>query len=175
MKVSIEKRMKEARLIENTIWHPGIDNSEKNIQLWNFMQSLESITTEYLQGLEIGEVNNNNYTCTCDPDRAKNEKDNYTYSRQTILQLPAWSIERKHRLQQDRAPTVCVDSCIVEAIEQLWDRGIETTGCCCGHNIERAWVSVHPDDYIPMFELGYEQKPVELINDIVMGVYTFYL
>lgn len=115
------------------------------------------------------------YTCTCDSEQAKRNNENYTYSRQTVLELPAWSLARKYRLQKGYPPTVCIDNCIVEAIHQLWDRGIETTGCCCGHNYMRAWVSVHPDDYIAMFELGYEQRPVEVADGVAMGLYTFYL
>lgn len=29
--------------------------------------------------------------------------------------------------------TVCIDACIAEAIETLWDNGIVTRGSCCGH------------------------------------------
>lgn len=75
----------------------------------------------------------------------------------------------------DNPPTVCVDSCIVIAIKELWSKGIETTGCCCGHNIGRGWVSVHQAWYEEMFKLGYEQKPVEVVNGHVMGLYTFFL
>lgn len=115
------------------------------------------------------------YTCTCDPALAKELREDYTYKRQTVLDLPAWSMERRRRLQKGVSPTVCVDNCIVDAIEILWDKGIETTGCCCGHNIERGWVNVHPEDYIAMFELGYEQRPVEVRDGCVIGAYTFYL
>lgn len=115
------------------------------------------------------------YTCSCNAEQAKREKENYTYNRQSVLDLPAWSLTRKHRLQNGYTPTVCVDNCIVDAIQQLWDKGIETTGCCCGHNYMRAWVGVHPDDYIAMFELGYEQRPVEVVDGVAMGLYTFYL
>jgi hypothetical protein len=27
-----------------------------------------------------------------------------------------------------------VDACIVDALRELWDAGIETEGSCCGHN-----------------------------------------
>jgi hypothetical protein len=30
--------------------------------------------------------------------------------------------------------TVCVDSCIANAIELLWASGIQTEAACCGHN-----------------------------------------
>ncbi len=45
--------------------------------------------------------------------------------------------------------TVCVDSCIVKEIQELWDAGFETLGCCCGHNKEKPSVivdkSIAPD------------------------------
>ena len=31
-------------------------------------------------------------------------------------------------------PTICVDACIAEVIENLWKAGIRTRGSCCGHN-----------------------------------------
>lgn len=31
-------------------------------------------------------------------------------------------------------PKVCVDPCIAEMIESLWQDGIRTGGCCCSHN-----------------------------------------
>ncbi len=30
--------------------------------------------------------------------------------------------------------TVCVDYCIAKVIQFLWEKGIYTTGSCCGHN-----------------------------------------
>jgi hypothetical protein len=30
--------------------------------------------------------------------------------------------------------TVCIDACIVGTIKSLWRWGINTHGCCCGHN-----------------------------------------
>jgi len=121
------------------------------------------------------EPTSHRYNCTCNAEIAKREKELYTYNRQTILELPVWSKARKRRLQSGHPPNVCVDNCIVDAILQLWDRGIETTGCCCGHNIEQAWVSVDQEDYVAMFELGYEQRPVEVIGGHAHGLYTFYL
>ncbi|AVX04338.1 hypothetical protein MXMO3_01813 [Maritalea myrionectae] len=29
---------------------------------------------------------------------------------------------------------VCLDTCIVEQVKAVWAAGIETGGCCCGHN-----------------------------------------
>jgi hypothetical protein len=30
--------------------------------------------------------------------------------------------------------TKCIDACIAPVIQKLWDGGIWTSGCCCGHN-----------------------------------------
>jgi hypothetical protein len=101
--------------------------------------------------------------------------DVYAHSRQLVVELPIWSLERKRRLRNALSSTLSIDSCIVENIKSLWRKGIETSGCCCGHNIERAWVTVHQAWYEDMFKLGYEQKPVDVKDGVVMGLYTFYL
>lgn len=31
-------------------------------------------------------------------------------------------------------PTTCIDRCIAPLIQALWERGVVTLGCCCGHN-----------------------------------------
>lgn len=33
----------------------------------------------------------------------------------------------------DRPNGICIDSCIAETIKLLWQAGVETLGCCCGH------------------------------------------
>lgn len=115
------------------------------------------------------------YTCTCDPILAQDQKENYAYPRQVILDLPDWSKAYKRRVAENLPANVCVDGCIKDLILELWEKGIETTGCCCGHNYGPAWVSVDPECYEAMFALGFFQKMPELINDQVMGLYTFYL
>jgi hypothetical protein len=112
------------------------------------------------------------YTCTCDPVLYS---DIYVHSRQVIVDLPPWTIAIKERLRMNYSPNVCIDQCIVKAIKELWNKGVETTGCCCGHNIMSAWVSVHEAWYVEMFKLGYEQRPVEVKDGHPMGLYTFYL
>ena len=51
---------------------------------------------------------------------------------------------------------ISVDKCLLSEVQSLWERGIKTTGCCCGHgNIERAFIGV-AEEFIPkMKELGY--------------------
>ena len=40
---------------------------------------------------------------------------------------------------------VCIDKCLVEEIQSLWNKGIITTGCCCGHNKAEPYINVHED------------------------------
>ncbi|RFM30042.1 hypothetical protein DXN05_03460 [Deminuibacter soli] len=97
-------------------------------------------------------------------------------AQQVTLQLPEHSAERVRRLKDGLPPTVSIDPCIVECIKELWENGIETTGCCCGHRRQRAWVNVASSSYEKMYELGYELKMPELIRPgVVHGLYTFYL
>jgi hypothetical protein len=43
-----------------------------------------------------------------------------------ILVTPEWApTDRK---------TVCVDECIADAVQAIWDAGVWTLGSCCGHN-----------------------------------------
>lgn len=55
--------------------------------------------------------------------------------------------------------TVCIDACLVDEIQELWSRGVRTTGCCCGHNIGPAFIGVVDDDIELMEALGYEVAP----------------
>lgn len=50
---------------------------------------------------------------------------------------------------------VNVDQCIYLEVRQLWIKGIRTTGCCCGHNINRGFIGVVNEDIPVMKSLGY--------------------
>lgn len=114
------------------------------------------------------------YYCSCPPGLMDDTA--ARFARQVVLELPDGSGDKARRLREGLSPDVCVDPCIVGAIKDLWRQGIETTGCCCGHNDMRGWVSVHEKDYVRMFELGYEQRPVEMPEPgVVHGLYAFYL
>jgi hypothetical protein len=62
-----------------------------------------------------------------------------SYSNQTILVYPDW-FESKHFIRAAR-----IDNCLVEEIKNLWNKGIQTTANCCGHNITPAVISVIPE------------------------------
>ena len=53
-----------------------------------------------------------------------------------ILELPDWcDIAKVTR-------TVSIDPCIVDTVQALWDAGVETLGCCCGHGEDIASVVI---------------------------------
>ena len=51
---------------------------------------------------------------------------------------------------------VAVDKCLIKEIIDLWEQGIHTTGCCCGHgDINKAFIGVIFEDIPKMKALGY--------------------
>lgn len=50
----------------------------------------------------------------------------------------------------------CLDTCIAEEVMQLWMKGIETTGCCCGHGKAHPFIGVAEKDIQKMRTLGYQ-------------------
>ena len=50
----------------------------------------------------------------------------------------------------DKRRVICVDACIVDQIKALWAKGIETGGCCCGHNKDDPNVGLLRADAVPM-------------------------
>lgn len=49
-----------------------------------------------------------------------------------------------------------VDECIAEEIKKLWEQGIHTLGCCCGHQTAVGFIQVERTDFAKMIELGYK-------------------
>ena len=50
-----------------------------------------------------------------------------------------------------------IDKCLEEEILTLWQKGIKTTGCCCGHGKVLGYIGVTEDCIERMEELGYQQ------------------
>lgn len=50
---------------------------------------------------------------------------------------------------------VSIDKCIASEVQMLWEIGIETTGCCCGHNKVDAYIGVIDRDIPIMKRMGY--------------------
>lgn len=53
-------------------------------------------------------------------------------------------------------PTLCIDTCILPEIKDLWSNGIITLGCCCGHNKQDGLVGVAERCIEAMRGLGYK-------------------
>ena len=51
---------------------------------------------------------------------------------------------------------VSIDKCLLPEILSLWELGIKTTGCCCGHGRGLPFISVDSDDIDTMKFLGYK-------------------
>mgnify|MGYP000951950838 CR=1 FL=1 len=52
--------------------------------------------------------------------------------------------------------TIAVDKCLLPEILSLWEQGIKTTGCCCGHgHLDKAFIGVKNEHIPRMKKLGY--------------------
>lgn len=51
--------------------------------------------------------------------------------------------------------TVAVDKCLLPEILRLWETGIKTTGCCCGHGRNAPFIGVKQECIQQMKRLGY--------------------
>ena len=73
------------------------------------------------------------------------------------IYLP-WKVKFEWEDESQRRPKcVSIDKCLLPEIIQLWEKGIRTTGCCCGHgNINMAYIGVRFEDIDKMKELGYK-------------------
>ena len=71
-----------------------------------------------------------------------------TYDCAYNIDVP-WKVDGK-------AKEVAVDKCLLHEIQSLWERGIKTTGCCCGHgNPNCAFLGVKENHINEMKALGY--------------------
>ena len=51
---------------------------------------------------------------------------------------------------------VDIDKCLLSEVVGLWELGIKTTGCCCGHKKSEPFISVRKEYGGIMLHLGYE-------------------
>ncbi len=77
-----------------------------------------------------------------------------SYGNQVVLDRPAHMLGRTEGSSNQES--ICVDTCIATRIGQLWSRGIRTTGCCCGHGDQPAYVGVIVNDIEMMMALGFQ-------------------
>lgn len=71
-----------------------------------------------------------------------------SYGRQTSMRDPFNSRKRNNGW-------VCIDTCIIQEIAELWHLGIRTYESCCGHNKTKGYIMVLKEDYERMKSLGY--------------------
>lgn len=109
-----------------------------------------------------------NYQCKCDPTILDNERERY--AAQILLELPPGN-ERSRRLAAGLSSMVCIDPCIVEVIKELWSYGIETLGCCCGHNVINGYVDVAPRYFDLMKQLKYKKMPTNEYGHCELSFY----
>lgn len=81
------------------------------------------------------------------------------YTNQTCIDIPPHMNDLEQwRIKNNLKPIICIDICLLEEIQHLWNLGIRTTGCCCGHNILNGYIGVCFDDIPKMKQLGYKVK-----------------
>lgn len=79
-----------------------------------------------------------------------------SYNNQTCVDIPEHMTSyKKYRASNELSLVICVDNCLLDEIKYLWSLGIETTGCCCGHNKVEGFIGVVDRDIPKMKALGY--------------------
>jgi len=58
---------------------------------------------------------------------------------------------------------ISVDKCLIPELKYLWQRGIETVWCCCGHNIDDGVIFVKKSCIDKMIDLGYNLRPIKTV------------
>jgi hypothetical protein len=79
-----------------------------------------------------------------------------TYDCAYNIMVP-WLCKFPWEADTERKPKyIAVDKCLLPEIIRLWERGIKTTGCCCGHGHDNmAFIGVAPEYEPQMIALGY--------------------
>lgn len=86
------------------------------------------------------------------------------YNAMITLEVPE-GIEIPYNCGDELKTHVSVDPCLAAEIYELWNNGVVTGGCCCGHNIGAydAYILVHENSIERTLELGYEQMECDII------------
>lgn len=62
---------------------------------------------------------------------------------------------RDNRISEGLSGRISVDACLVDEIKALWFAGIQTSGCCCGHNQRPGYIGVFLSQIEDMKAMGY--------------------
>lgn len=81
-----------------------------------------------------------------------------SYDNQIIL--GRYPVMDEH-LKELKPNGISVDRCMVEHVVSLWEAGVRTNGCCCGHKKEAPYISIHEDDFEKAISLGYVKYEFE--------------
>lgn len=82
-----------------------------------------------------------------------------SYKNQVCVNIPPHMEDlRRYRLKNGLTPTLCIDRCLLAEIQCLWNLGVVTTGCCCGHNVFGGYIGVSREDIPRMKRLGYRVR-----------------
>ena len=69
-------------------------------------------------------------------------------------------------LEKPESKYVNIDKCLMREVLDLWEMGIKTTGCCCGHgNSSRSFIGVKRGYEDRMIALGYVEHKNECDAD----------
>jgi hypothetical protein len=69
-------------------------------------------------------------------------------------------------LEKPEAKYVSIDKCLLREILDLWELGIKTTGCCCGHgDSSRSFIGVKRGYEDRMRRMGYVERRNECDAD----------
>ncbi len=82
-----------------------------------------------------------------------------------VLYVPYSVVLRTNNPEREIRSSVSIDSCLKDEIENLWELGIATTGCCCGHNIAKPYIGVEYRFIPQMVHMGYEKHIFEKDTD----------
>ena len=79
-----------------------------------------------------------------------------TYDCAYNIMLPYYVTDPTDETHRKQTKMVAIDKCLLPEILSLWEKGIKTTGCCCGHgDPSMAFIGVK-DEYIQKMKgMGY--------------------
>ena len=87
---------------------------------------------------------------------------------------PAGTYEHHKIMAAPNGAKVGIDRCLADEVAALWDAGVATIGCCCGHGAVDPYIQVSPECCDAMEGLGYARLPeIELDNGDAMGLWCF--
>lgn len=81
------------------------------------------------------------------------------YDRMITVEIPPhMKSYRDNRVKVGLSSKISIDPCVYDEICDLWEKGIVTYGCCCGHNLTESFVNVAESNIDEMLKMGYEQN-----------------